>query len=169
MALRHEASGDESARIIAANAVGNAEDEVAFLEARVAELTLYAPMAGTIVTSNPRARLGDQLDLGEKVLDVADLKTWELLIEVPEADIVDLERSIAASAEAGGAEGDVPAGFPEQCHAVGPRQFGGPDFTDGTATGRAQRLRGPSRDSFRATRGRRPPRGLRGRQYVMKQ
>lgn len=102
-AQQHEAAGDESARLLAEGAARKAEAEVAFLEARVRELTLYAPAAGTVVTRNPGGLLGSELKRGEKALDVADLGRWEVAVEVNEADLLDLEESIRREAASGGA------------------------------------------------------------------
>jgi multidrug efflux pump subunit AcrA (membrane-fusion protein) len=100
-AQQAEARGDPSAVAVAMTRMKKAEGEVAALQARVAELTLYAPMAGTIVTRDPKSNLGDNLKRGEKILDVADLQRWEVVVELPEADVLALEEALAAGGEEG--------------------------------------------------------------------
>ena len=99
---RCQASGDPSAARIAAIRADKADGEVAYFEKRIAALTLYAPIAGTVVTPDPQSRLGDVLQRGERVLDLADLSTWEVVVEVPEKEIFGLEQAIDDAADQGG-------------------------------------------------------------------
>jgi multidrug resistance efflux pump len=101
-AQRCEAAGDPSAASIAAIGAEKAQGEVAYLRKRIAELTLRSPISGTMVTPDAESRVGDVLKRGQRILDVADLRRWEVVIQVPEADLRPLEQTIQAAAERSG-------------------------------------------------------------------
>jgi biotin carboxyl carrier protein len=102
-ARQAEAAGDVSAKLVAEGTVRKAESEVAFLRGRVGELTLCAPMPGTVVTRDPGALLGTEIKRGQRVLDIADLGRWEVAVDINESDLLDVEESIRANADRGGA------------------------------------------------------------------
>ena len=61
-AQRQEAAGDPSAAQIAAIRAEKAEGQVAMLQRRISDLTLRAPIAGSVITADPKIRLGDVSD-----------------------------------------------------------------------------------------------------------
>jgi multidrug resistance efflux pump len=96
-----EAAGDPSAAQIATIHAEKAAGEVAHLRKRLESLMLTSPMAGTVVTHDPRGRLGEAVTRGTHVLDVADLAAWEVVVEVPEKNVRDVERAVTAQGGAG--------------------------------------------------------------------
>lgn len=96
-AQSREAAGDPSGAQIATIRAEKAEGETAFLRNRINALTLRSPLAGTVVTPDPKSRLGEVVSRGDLVLNVADLSRWEIAIEMPEEDLPALEEAIEKS------------------------------------------------------------------------
>ena len=67
------------------------EQERLRLENQLAKNTLWAPAAGTVLTSQLEHRVGDRLQSGETVLEVAGNEEWQARIMVKEIDLPKIE------------------------------------------------------------------------------
>ena len=67
------------------------EQEYQRLENRLAKNTLRAPAAGTVLTGQLEQRVGDRLQAGETVLEVAQTDGWQARIMVKETDLPKIE------------------------------------------------------------------------------
>ena len=67
------------------------EQERLRLENRLAKNTLRAPAAGTVLTGQLEQRVGDRLQAGETVLEVAQTEGWQARIMVKETDLPKIE------------------------------------------------------------------------------
>lgn len=98
---RLEAAGDAAGRRVAGIRAAQARREVDFLLARQQMLTLRSPRAGTVVTGNLDQLLGGVFTPRDRIIEIADLRAWEVVVELPEQDVPALE---AVLAERGSAE-----------------------------------------------------------------
>ncbi len=67
------------------------EQEYQRLENRLAKNTLWPPAAGTVLTGQLEQRVGDRLQAGETVLEVAQTDGWQARIMVKETDLPKIE------------------------------------------------------------------------------
>ena len=67
------------------------EQERLRLENRLAKTTIWAPAAGTVLTGQLEQRVGDRLQEGETVLEVAQTDGWQARIMVKEIDLPKIE------------------------------------------------------------------------------
>lgn len=67
------------------------EQERLRLENRLAKTTIHAPAAGTVLTGRLEQRVGDRLQEGETVLEVAQTDEWQARIMVKETDLPKIE------------------------------------------------------------------------------
>ena len=67
------------------------EQERLRLENRLAKTTIRAPAAGTVLTGQLEQRVGDRLQEGETVLEVAQTDEWQARIMVKETDLPKIE------------------------------------------------------------------------------
>ena len=67
------------------------EQERLRLENRLAKTTIRAPTAGTVLTGQLEQRIGDRLQEGETVLEVAQTDGWQARIMVKEIDLPKIE------------------------------------------------------------------------------
>ena len=67
------------------------EQERLRLENQLAKNTLWAPAAGTVLTGQLEQRVGDRIQSGETVLEVAGNEGWQARIMVKETDLPKIE------------------------------------------------------------------------------
>ena len=67
------------------------EQECLWLENRLAKNTIRAPAAGIVLTGQLEQRVGDRLQSGETVLEVAGNEEWQARIMVKEIDLPKIE------------------------------------------------------------------------------
>lgn len=97
-AERQRGQGKEAlARIAGLEAQAQAEQEKRLqLEIELAQLR--APLAGLVMTQDVHLKNGTFLQAGEVLAELASIETWDLRIDVPEADLSLLEEALAARA-----------------------------------------------------------------------
>ena len=57
------------------------------LETHVKQMEIHAPVSGTVLTRDLDKRVGDYLEAGEAVLELAELSGWQAQVMIPEVDI----------------------------------------------------------------------------------
>jgi biotin carboxyl carrier protein len=87
---RLTAQNDSAAARIAALALQRAKSEREFYEEQHARTVIRSPIKGLVMTPNISSRQGDALPVGGQLALVGDPSSWELEINVPESDIVEV-------------------------------------------------------------------------------
>lgn len=79
---------------IAALKVAQAEERAGFLKSQHEKSIIRSPIDGVVLTYDLKQRIGRFLQAGDVFCEVGDLGSWELRMEVPEADITRLQRLV---------------------------------------------------------------------------
>lgn len=67
-----------------------AEARLAEIDRRIALATVRAPIAGRVLSGDPRRRIGESLPVGEPLFEIADESEWTVEIEMPQHVAEDL-------------------------------------------------------------------------------
>jgi biotin carboxyl carrier protein len=88
--------GDMQALRSAALEKDRLSSEIETIHRDIADSTIAAPLDGAVISKDLDLRLGEVVQPGTILCEVASLEDWDLLIRVDEADAGPLERAIAA-------------------------------------------------------------------------
>lgn len=84
-------SGDRAGLNILKAKIDQAEAQIALRETLIARMNLEAPFDGIIVSGDLSQRIGDAVERGELLFEVAPLDEYRVILEVDEHDIRDVE------------------------------------------------------------------------------
>ncbi len=66
------------------------EEEIRRSRLQADRLTIVAPADGVVLTDQLERRIGEQVQVGEQVLEIAELDRWRVLLHVSERDVHDV-------------------------------------------------------------------------------
>ena len=67
------------------------ESDRAYLDRQLARTTLYAPIGGIVLTGDLQQRIGDRIQPGDPLLELANPDDWQVRLHVSEIDIAKIQ------------------------------------------------------------------------------
>ena len=111
---RLEAAGDAVGRRIAQIRAAQAQREVESVSTRQQTQIVRAPQAGVVVTADVAHLVGAVVGPGDRVVEIADLGRWEVVVELPEQDVPALEAALEQAGDKGLAVNFVLSSRPDE-------------------------------------------------------